>query len=321
MINFPLTIESHAFLGSWIEDPDHQHILTTNLGAELYLKSHECSQIVLDWAAKTRDGQCSRILISLDGGVFKSEKLTADPIILSLDPKEDHLIRIMTQAISYEKARTWTLTDYFCLQGVTHNGQLTGAVPNRKKLIFVGDSIINGQKILADKTTAAHRPDLSWDFLVSEALNLNNVRIAYGGCGITQHAKIYPPTAMDFLWLLSETLPRPIDQRDDIAGVVVNLGTNDGDADQQEFTFALKMFLRELKKRFHDAKIIIVEPFNGNFKQVFESVVTSYDPNYTLIKNTSWQFPTSDGGVHLNQLGHQQAADILLPKIKEAINA
>lgn len=321
MNTFPLTIKSNAFLGSWIEDSTNKQIFSTNLGAEIWLKSSHCSKIIFDWPNRTLAADQSRILISIDGADFYSQILSERNIQLDLDPDSDHLIRIMTQAITFVKAQTWNLSEFFLLKKISFNGQMTGAVPSRKNLVFIGDSIINGQKILPDSfDTSAHRPDKSWAYLLSEKLNYNNLRIAYGGTGITQRANIYPPTAIDFIWNSALNVSRPIDYSRPLAGVIVNLGTNDRSASSEEFSFSLKALLRELKKRFHETKIIVVEPFNGCFRDVFRKVFKD-EKHISLIENNHWNFEISDHGVHLSVTGQQQAAKTLLPLIEEKLNA
>ncbi|MDN6899834.1 lysophospholipase [Oenococcus sicerae] len=320
MTNFPLTIESNAFLGGWIEDLPSKQIISTNLGAEIYLKSHRCSKLLFNWPSHVLGKQPSRILFSIDGGPFISQSLDSDYFQLDLDAACDHLIRIMTQAITFVRAESWSLAEIFTLKGIQYDGSLVGAVPDRAELVFIGDSIINGQKTLAGVVDgSAHRPDKSWDFLISEKLQLNNDRIAYGGSGLTQRAKICPPTAIDFIWYAALNLPRPIDHQAKIAAVIVNLGSNDAAASEQEFTFSLKVLLRELTKRFHDSKIIFVEPFNGNFAAVFRKVIPNND-RVTLISNHDWHFQRTDA-VHLSVAGHEQAAKVLLPLIEDCLHA
>ncbi|MDN6967463.1 lysophospholipase [Oenococcus sp. UCMA 17063] len=321
MNTFPLTIKSNAFLGSWIENSANKQIFSTNIGAEIWLKSNHCSKIIFDWPNKTLGKDRSRILISIDGADFYSQTLSDHTIRIDLNPDSDHLIRIMTQAITFVRAQSWNLSEFFLLKKISFDGELFGAVPSRKSLVFIGDSIINGQKVLPDSfDTSAHRPDKSWAYLLSEKLYFNNLRIAYGGTGITQRANIYPPTAIDFIWNSALNVSRPIDYSQSLAGVIVNLGTNDCSASSEEFSFSLKALLRELKKRFHETKIIVIEPFNGCFKDVFRRVFKG-EKHISLIENNHWDFEISDHAVHLSAAGHRQAAKTLLPLIKEKLDA
>lgn len=312
------TTSSRAFTGNWIFKKNGS-VLTNNLGAEIRLLSSGNSELVFDWRDHTHGQDRSRILVSIDQRPFVSLVLGNEPFSLPLGSKGKHLVRIMTQSLTYVKAKTWDLEDYFLLDSISYQDRLEPCSLYDSQIVFIGDSITNGQKTDAFISDgAAHRPDFSWDFLLSEALAADNLRLAYGGCGITQKANIYPPTAIDFIWQYAKGKARQIDYNRKNKAVIVNLGTNDKAASDMEFLFSLKALVRELKKRFHDDKIIVIEPFDGSFKNVFEDLLAN-DRYVDLVSNKRWNFQKSDR-VHLTRLGHRQAFTTLLPIIKEKLN-
>ncbi len=319
MNEFPLKISSGAFLGSWWENKKKETIMTNNIGAEIWLKSKNCSRIIFNWPSLKKD-LISTILISIDHGKFYSKTLKSNFFKLNLNPKKEHLIRIMTQTLEKNSvSAAWKLLNYFCLKKISYNGELVGQIPKRGTLIFLGDSILNGKGINFPNNPNMYRPDLSWDFLMSEKLNLNNIRIAYQGIGITNKAKAYPPTSIEIIWQISKNIPRIIAPFCKIKSVIVNLGSNDKKANKKEFLFALKALVRELKKRFHEINIIVIEPFDGSFKEVFENFFHNYKKIF-LIQNKNWLFETKED-IYLSKKGHKEAYKVLLPLLKDKINA
>lgn len=166
---------------------------------------------------------------------------------------------------------------------------------------FVGDSITAGEAMAAD----GHHPELSYPQLVADALGQPLARIAYGGTGLTAAAPYQIPTAIEALWHVGDNVSRPLVTTN---LVLVNYGTNDFNygATQTAFAFGLRIYLLELIKRFHNAKIILMMPLNGAFREVFLAETARFD-QFTLIETQSWLPAMTD--VHPNCAAHQIIAE------------
>ena len=166
---------------------------------------------------------------------------------------------------------------------------------------FVGDSITAGEAMAAD----GHHPELSYPQLVADALGQPLARIAYGGTGLTAAAPYQIPTAIEALWHVGDNVSRPLVTTN---LVLVNYGTNDFNygATPTAFAFGLRIYLLELIKRFHNAKIILMMPLNGAFREVFLAETARFD-QFTLIETKSWLPAMTD--VHPNCAAHQIIAE------------
>ncbi len=169
---------------------------------------------------------------------------------------------------------------------------------------FVGDSITAGAAMAAD----GHHPELSYPQLVADALGQPLARIAYGGTGLTAAAPYQIPTAIEALWHVGDNVSRPLVTTN---LVLVNYGTNDFNygATPTAFAFGLRIYLLELIKRFHNAKIILMMPLNGAFREVFLAETARFD-QFTLIETKSWLPAMTD--VHPNCAAHQIIAEQIM---------
>ncbi|MGO3364170.1 MAG: GDSL-type esterase/lipase family protein, partial [Leuconostoc falkenbergense] len=156
---------------------------------------------------------------------------------------------LMLRTWQKDQALFWT-SPLKLLSMSIDNGLVSPITQSQPFLTFVGDSITVGEEMASD----GDHPELSYPVLVSKALQKPLARIAYGGSGLTPFAPFQVPTAIESLWHVALNVPRPLVSTDI---VVVNYGTNDLNygASPQDFAFGLRVYLLEIIKRFHDAKI------------------------------------------------------------------
>ncbi|WEV54022.1 GDSL-type esterase/lipase family protein [Leuconostocaceae bacterium ESL0723] len=171
-------------------------------------------------------------------------------------------------------------------------------------LTFVGDSITAGELMAGNQNLPAQ----SFPSLVSQQVGRPLARIAYGGTGLTRRAPFQEPTAITALWQVSPGIARPRVQTD---LVIVNYGLNDFNygASRQEFTFGLRVYLLELVKRFHDAKVLLLTPFNGEYVDIFQQESRRFD-HLEVVDTSDWAVLTANR--HPNVEEHQRAAEHIL---------
>jgi len=184
------------------------------------------------------------------------------------------------------------------------DGKVTPVIHHEPFVTFVGDSITAGESMAED----GNHPELSYPQLVSDWLGKPLNRIAYGGTGLTANAPFQEPTAIEALWQVAENVERPRVVTD---LVIVNYGTNDFNygATAESFAFGLRIYLLELIKRFHSAKIILMLPFNGAFQSVYQNEVKRFN-NFNIMLTNDWQI--SKDRIHPLSSEHKQIAEHIL---------
>jgi lysophospholipase L1-like esterase len=318
MIFFPLKINNNAFFGDWIEND--QGIFTTNLGSQIYLSIENATKLIINMKNTVHDNNGpSAVAYKIDNQEWQSLDLSDQELVFSIPDTNEHSFRLITQGLTTVRGDYWNGTERFLVESISSDGLIGGNVPDKDMIIFFGDSITNGQKMQQPAIKpSSHHPELSYGIKIAEQLDLNGLLIAYGGIGITNKAKFLPPTANDFVWNINKETLRPLHYEKKIKLVIVNIGTNDADASDKEFSFSLKSLNRELHKRFHDIKILYLIPFNQQFADVYRKNIIEFE-NAKLIETQNWEVEIGDR-VHPNFKGEKKIIEKLLPIIKEEIN-
>lgn len=304
-----------AFIGDWVFLD--QQIITTNLGAEIHFSVNQAKEIFIDWPSRaTINNYNQTIAIKIDDQDFRSYFLDQQILKIELPDQQLHKIRIVIQG-NIVAADYWFGEQNFSLNKIfVESGELIVEQNQQENIFFIGDSITAGAKIGSPfEGPQDNHPETSYPIQVSDFFGLNNIRIAYGGTGITPKASIYPPSAFEFIWKINSDTKRPLHYKQKNRAVVVNLGTNDTAASKQEFTWSLQTFLIELKKHFHQLPIYVMIPFNQQFADIFEAVVPKFD-RIKLIETKDIQVSFADK-LHPDQQGHDSIAKYLIEYFKQ----
>lgn len=304
-----------AFIGDWVFS--EQQIVTTNVGAEIHFSTNRTKEIFIDWPSRASiDNYNQTIAIKIDNQNFQSYFLDQKILKLELPDQQLHKIRIITQG-NIAAADYWFGEQNFGLNKIfVESGELIIEQNQLENIFFVGDSITAGAKINSlFRGPQDNHPESSYSIQVSDFFNLNNIRIAYGGTGITPKASIYPPSAFEFIWKINSETKRPLHSDQKNRAVVVNLGTNDAAASEQEFAWSLQAFLTELKKRFHQLPIYLMIPLNQQFADIFRTMIPKFD-QIKLIETKDIQVSFADK-LHPDQQGHDAIAEYLIEYFKQ----
>lgn len=184
---------------------------------------------------------------------------------------------------------------------------------------FIGDSISCGFK-----NSQANVSAYSW--IVAEKLNCEHTQIAYPGIAmVTGYGTGSVPCkkGMDdryfssristfFEWDFNNYTP-------DI--IVINIGTNDRDVQNDTFQNTYTTFLEDIREKFPDTEIFAMKLFDGRWeKEIQASVETrksAGDNSVHYIDTTGWLKGSGFGdGTHPSDAGHIKAADLLAPILK-----
>ncbi|MFT8570442.1 MAG: SGNH/GDSL hydrolase family protein [Leuconostoc pseudomesenteroides] len=284
----------------WAQQEDYY--VTTQLGASLSFITDGVKKIRLVFA-----NQNSNITLAYSSNNIDWQDIVVDSTgqvnISVQDGRHDLVLRTWQK----EQALFWA-SPLKLLSMSIDDGLVSPITESQPFLTFVGDSITVGEDMASD----GDHPELSYPVLVSKALQKPLARIAYGGSGLTPFAPFQVPTAIESLWHVARNVPRPLVSTD---LVVVNYGTNDLNygASPQDFAFGLRVYLLEIIKRFHDAKIFILLPFNGAFETVFRNEMSRFEA-LTFINTNKWQIATDR--VHPTVADHERIAKLILEELK-----
>ena len=278
----------------WGVTPDG--LMTTQFGAAIGFVASQVHTVMLVFA-ESYDGLT--FAVKINDTDWQDIPVTGQTltVIIPTDTAEVHLV-LRDRDISSEAF--WQDPVYLTAMTIDQ-GEVTPLDIDQPYVTFVGDSITAGEVMAAD----GHHPEISYPQLVADALGQPLARIAYGGTGLTAAAPYQIPTAIEALWHVGDNVSRPLVSTN---LVLVNYGTNDFNygATPTAFAFGLRIYLLELIKRFHNAKMILLMPLNGAFREVFLAETARFD-QFTLIETKSWLPDLTD--VHPNCAAHQIIAE------------
>ncbi|MEN2369454.1 SGNH/GDSL hydrolase family protein [Leuconostoc lactis] len=274
-------------------------IMTTQFGASIaFVTTHV--HVVRVSFAKNYDGLTFAVQINDSDW---QDMLVTDQTLQVTIPTETAEVRMVLRDRMGSSEAFWQDPVYVTAMTIDQ-GEVASIENVQPYVTFVGDSITAGEAMAAD----GHHPELSYPQLVADALGQPLARIAYGGTGLTAAAPYQIPTAIEALWHVGDNVSRPLVTTN---LVLVNYGTNDFNygATPTAFAFGLRTYLLELIKRFHNAKIILMMPLNGAFREVFLAETARFD-QFTLIETKSWLPAMTD--VHPNCAAHQIIAEQIM---------
>lgn len=271
-------------------------MMTTQFGASVAFVTTHVHVVRLSFA-KNYDGLT--FAVQINAADWQEMPVTDQTLQVTI-PTETAEVRMVLRDRAGSSEAFWK--DPVYVTAVTIDQGEVAPIENVQPYVtFVGDSITAGEAMAAD----GHHPELSYPQLVADALGQPLARIAYGGTGLTAAAPYQIPTAIEALWHVGDNVSRPLVTTN---LVLVNYGTNDFNygATPTAFAFGLRIYLLELIKRFHNAKIILMMPLNGAFREVFLAETARFD-QFTLIETKSWLPAMTD--VHPNCAAHQIIAE------------
>jgi len=276
-----------------------ESFLTTQFGACIELQTTDVAKIQL--AFKTSN-QVVSFAVKINEEDWQTLPVVEQQLTVAIPTKLAH-IRIMLRSVNSNSMALWQQKIILSTM-LIDGGEVAPVVYDVPYVTFVGDSITAGEEMASD----GNHPELSYPVLVAETLGKPLNRIAYGGTGLTANAPFQEPTAISALWQVADNIER---ERVLTDLVIVNYGTNDFNygATSEAFAFGLRIYLLELIKRFHSAKIILMIPFNGAFKDIYQTEAKRFD-RFIIMATDNWTLPNLR--VHPLSNEHKQIAEHIL---------
>lgn len=282
-----------GFVGRWfdIEVNGVQCKGTINAGSEFYFKVSGTAHVDLLFEPN-HDTQTPYFAYSIDGGPFVRQLITV-PRLPELTTDE-HLIRVVIDGLTeYENKWHGEKGIAFNRVEVDGGGTVKGILPLNRIGEFYGDSITEGVRVLSmDANANGNSASGAYPFVACDKLNAISYRVGFGLTGATQGGSGGVPKFSEVIDNMTQNRKVPYHIPDFI---VINHGTNDGDADSATFKANYNAALERLKIKYSGVPIFAMIPFNQRHAQDIRDCVADKSYCY-LIETANWNVTFTDGG-------------------------
>ncbi|MDK0900150.1 GDSL-type esterase/lipase family protein [Clostridium perfringens] len=302
--------DSVGFIGRWFnkEIDGVRCKCTINAGSEFYFKIKGTNSINIIFK-NNHERETPYFAYSLDGKPFVRQLIT-NPTInnLSLD---EHIIRVIIDGLT-ESENKWIGEKGIAFEKVdVGTGTIKGIVPRNRKIMFFGDSITEGVRVLNMNANAnGNSSSGAFPFVTSAKLNSVSYRVGFGGSGVTKGGSGGIPKC-------SEVIDNITSQREasyvepDL--IVLNHGTNDLGSSSELFKEEYNKVLDRLTIKYSGVPIFVMIPFKQTHSSDIKECVKDRGNCY-LVETNGWGVTYTDG-THPNIEGGVIAGEKLSNKI------
>ncbi len=303
--------DSVGFIGRWFnkEIDGVRCKCTINAGSEFYFKIKGTNSINIIFK-NNHERETPYFAYSLDGKPFVRQLIT-NPTInnLSLD---EHIIRVIIDGLT-ESENKWIGEKGIAFEKVdVGTGTIKGIVPRNRKIMFFGDSITEGVRVLNMNANAnGNSSSGAFPFVTSAKLNSVSYRVGFGGSGVTKGGSGGIPKC-------SEVIDNITSQREasyiepDL--IVLNHGTNDLGSSSELFKEEYNKVLDRLTIKYSGVPIFVMIPFKQTHSSDIKECVKDRGNCY-LVETNGWGVTYTDG-IHPNIEGGiiagEKLSDIIL---------
>ena len=284
--------EPVGFVGRWFDSTiSGTNVKSTiNQGSELYFKVKNTTSINVNFIVNTAY-KTPYFAYSIDGADMTRQLVTSPTLpTVSLD---EHIIRVVVDGVT-EAENKWIGEKGFAFKDITvdSTGTVTGVLPKNKKIMFFGDSITEGIRVLnMNADSDGNSATAAFPYIASTNLNAISYRVGFGGAGVTKGGNGGVPSLINFIDNMTKNKLAPYYEPDII---VVNIGTNDFDADTDVFKSQYTAVINRLLIKYSGTPLFIMVPFNGTRKSEITDITNNKKGVY-MVDTTGWDISTTDG--------------------------
>lgn len=284
--------EPVGFVGRWFDSTINGTNVksTINQGSELYFKVKNTTSINVNFIVNTAY-KTPYFAYSIDGADMTRQLVTSPTLpTVSLD---EHIIRVVVDGVT-EAENKWIGEKGFAFKDITvdSTGTVTGVLPKNKKIMFFGDSITEGIRVLnMNADSDGNSATGAFPYIASTNLNAISYRVGFGGAGVTKGGNGGVPSLINFIDNMTKNRLAPYYEPD---VVVVNIGTNDFDADTDVFKSQYTAVINRLLIKYSGTPLFIMVPFNGTRKSEITDITNNKKGVY-MVDTTGWDISTTDG--------------------------
>ena len=284
--------EPVGFVGRWFDSTiSGTNVKSTiNQGSELYFKVKNTTSINVNFIVNTAY-KTPYFAYSIDGADMTRQLVTSPTLpTVSLD---EHIIRVVVDAVT-EVENKWIGEKGFAFKDITvdSTGTVIGVLPKNKKIMFFGDSITEGIRVLnMNADSDGNSATGAFPYIASTNLNAISYRVGFGGAGVTKGGNGGVPSLINFIDNMTKNKLAPYYEPDII---VVNIGTNDFDAATDVFKSQYTAVINRLLIKYSGTPLFIMVPFSGARKSEITDITNNKKGVY-MVDTTGWDISTTDG--------------------------
>ena len=284
--------EPVGFVGRWFDSTiSGTNVKSTiNQGSELYFKVKNTTSINVNFIVNTAY-ETPYFAYSIDGADMTRQLVTSPTLpTVSLD---EHIIRVVVDGVT-ESENKWIGEKGFAFKDITvdSTGTVTGVLPKNKKIMFFGDSITEGIRVLnMNANSDGNSATGAFPYIASTNLNAISYRVGFGGAGVTKGGNGGVPSLINFIDNMTKNKLAPYYEPDVI---VVNMGTNDIDAATDVFKSQYTAAINRLLIKYSGTPLFIMVPFNGARKSEITDITNNKKGIY-MVDTNGWDISTTDG--------------------------
>jgi hypothetical protein len=284
--------EPVGFVGRWFDSTiSGTNVKSTiNQGSELYFKVKNTTSINVNFIVNTAY-ETPYFAYSIDGADMTRQLVTSPTLpTVSLD---EHIIRVVVDGVT-ESEDKWIGEKGFAFKDITvdSTGTVTGVLPKNKKIMFFGDSITEGIRVLnMNANSDGNSATGAFPYIASTNLNAISYRVGFGGAGVTKGGNGGVPSLINFIDNMTKNKLAPYYEPDI---VVVNIGTNDFDAASDVFKSQYTAVINRLLIKYSGTPLFIMVPFNGARKSEITDITNNKKGVY-MVDTNGWDISTTDG--------------------------
>ena len=303
----------------------------TTINAGAYFRTLTSStSLTLNFNVANNSAPVSQIEYRVDGYDKQAPWTTAAvastiPITLpsDLSAAPYHLLEVRVKSTS-ETINRWTAPSNTAVvfTGISLSSGASGVAPGAatKSILVCGDSITEGVRTInsnATNDTDRNSAAMGWAYKLGELLGAEVGVIGFGATGLARggsgNVPAFPTSIQSYYAGASRSFSTPVDL------VVINQGTNDGDA--AATTSGLTSALNFLLSKMPNTPIAVMRPFNGSMASALQSGISACS-NPTMVKyiDTTGFLNSSYGidSLNLHPLGPNDLA-IVAPQVAAAL--
>lgn len=284
--------EPVGFVGRWFDSTiSGTNVKSTiNQGSELYFKVKNTTSINVNFIVNTAY-ETPYFAYSIDGADMTRQLVTSPTLpTVSLD---EHIIRVVVDGAN-ESEDKWIGERGVAFKDITvdSTGTVTGVLPKNKKIMFFGDSITEGVRVLnMNANSDGNSATGAFPYIASTNLNAISYRVGFAGAGVTKGGDGGAPSLINFIDNMTKNRLAPYYEPDVI---VVNIGTNDFDADTDVFKSQYTAVINRLLIKYSGTPLFIMVPFSGTRKSEITDITNNKKGVY-MVDTTGWDISTTDG--------------------------
>ncbi|WP_412989287.1 SGNH/GDSL hydrolase family protein [Pediococcus siamensis] len=294
------------FMGRWTTKTiqNQPTMYTTNLGAAVLLMTKNTDHLNLQLLNTTATNRFQpEIAVFIDDQPEVRFKVNEVPDELQLQSNAPHVVRLVFAGNS-DADEVWLHQQGLAISKITiSDGELTAIKPAGKAITFIGDSITAGCWVKSRHPAAGYAAELNYAAQTAQALNAEDIRIAYSAAGLLRYGTGGVPAAPRFINYLDFETKMPLPSTDLI---VINLGSNDRQFSSEVMQTQYVKFFKALRHLSPTATLNIMIPFNQSFAAELR-VIAHQNPQLNLIETKDWPITYTDQ-VHPDLSGSQLIA-------------